>query len=889
MKFFKPLLLVLFPLLALPAAPQSTISKPSNLVPPAATASTAVPALIPYSGVAVTAEGKPLSGELGATFLIYKDETGGEPLFTESQTVAIDAAGHYAAQLGATYPNGLPLDLFSTGEARWLEVQIASQPPQARVLLVSVPYALKAADAATLGGLPASAFALAGTRNAYAASGSSMTADADPGTGVTTTGGTAGNLAEFSGASSIVDSPIFVSGANVGVGTATPTATLNVNGTGLFTGLLTTNGGATVGGSLEMAPLGTATTTASYESQVLKLYSSAYNSSTKAAVNPRFGWQVKPTGNNSATPSGTLDLLWSTTNAAPTATGFSFNPNGTMNFAAGQTFPGSGITGSVNATSYDLGGLSFATGSNASQTVFLGFTGNTTNTGLANAAVGFGALNANTAGASNTAIGAGALYHNTTGGGNTASGNGALYSNTTGTDNTATGVAALLSNTTGANNTAVGSDALNAETTGFANTAVGLAALVATTTGSNNTGVGSGALMGETSAGGNTAVGSQALKSDNTGFDNTAVGSAAGSRQTTATGNTAVGNLALQYSTIGGSNSALGASAGVAPAGGALTNTTTVGAFSTVNQNNSLILGNTTSIPGFSYVNVGIGTATPRSTLELAVSAPELGPTLTLTNPGGGADGASGIDFNPYVPSTAGTYNPAGRIVALNADYGADIGFLSNKEGAANQGLQYNMFIFANGDVDVAGTLFAKAKDFRIDDPLDPENKYLLHTSVESSEMMNIYSGNVTTDELGLATVTLPAWFEAENADFRYQLTVIGQFAQAIVKDKVANGQFRIMTNASHVEVSWQITAVRQDSYAKTHPLVVEQVKPARERAGASHPEFGPPASAVNRTFEHPAMVEPETPTIAIPHTVPMPQIKQATTDPAVGVASAAN
>ena len=103
---------------------------------------------------------------------------------------------------------------------------------------------------------------------------------------------------------------------------------------------------------------------------------------------------------------------------------------------------------------------------------------------------------------------------------------------------------------------------------------------------------------------------------------------------------------------------------------------------------------------------------------------------------------------------------------------------------------------------------------------------------------MNIYTGNVITDELGLATVKFPAWFEAENGDFRYQLTVIGQFAQAIVSKKIANHQFTISTNAAHVEVSWLITGVRQDAYAKAHPLVVEESKPSNERGFYIHPEL---------------------------------------------------
>jgi hypothetical protein len=400
----------------------------------------------------------------------------------------------------------------------------------------------------------------------------------------------------------------------------------------------------------------------------------------------------------------------------------------------------------------------------------------------------------------------------------------------------------------------------NASTTGTDNTASGYSALGSNTTGGFNTASGAGALYLNSTGSDNTASGFVALDRNSTGSDNTASGWAALEFNTGGNENTAVGVLALDEITTGSDNTALGASAGVPASGGALGNTTALGYYATVSQNNSLVLGQTAQgSPGASYVNVGIGTDTPRSILEAVVkSSGALGPVLTLTNTGGNSGAASAVDFNTYAPSTAGTYNPAARIAALDDSFGDDIAFLANKQGAANQGLQTNMTVYPNGNVTVRGTLSAAAKNFQIDDPLDPQNKYLVHTSVESSEMMNIYSGNVTTDDLGLATVTLPAWFEAENTDFRYQLTVIGQFAQAIIKDKVANGQFRIMTNASHVEVSWQITAVRQDSYAKAHPLVVERVKPASERAGAAHPEFGQPASAANRVFEHPAPPAPK-------------------------------
>ena len=206
------------------------------------------------------------------------------------------------------------------------------------MLMASVPYALKAADSATLGGLPASAFVLAGSKAAADLAPAAVSAATTTASTVTTTGGISGYLAEFTGASTIADSPVFVSGADVGIGTTTPTATLDVNGTALISGALTANGGATVNGSLELAP-GTATASAGDNSQMIKFYASAYNSSSSAVVNPRFEWQAGVTGNDTAAPSATLNLLSSTTSAGATKTGFHFNANGTINFAKDKPSP----------------------------------------------------------------------------------------------------------------------------------------------------------------------------------------------------------------------------------------------------------------------------------------------------------------------------------------------------------------------------------------------------------------------------------------------------------------------------------------------------------------------------------------------------------------------
>ena len=131
-----------------------------------------------------------------------------------------------------------------------------------------------------------------------------------------------------------------------------------------------------------------------------------------------------------------------------------------------------------------------------------------------------------------------------------------------------------------------------------------------------------------------------------------------------------------------------------------------------------------------------------------------------------------------------------------------------------------------DGDVTVLGTLTATTKNFVIDHPLDPTNKYLVHASVESSEQASIYSGNTVLDSHGEAVVSLSAWVEALNEDFRYQLTCIGRSAPVYVAAEVADNQFRIAGGSAGLKVSWQLTGIRKDAWSKAHPLVVEQDKP---------------------------------------------------------------
>jgi hypothetical protein len=161
--------------------------------------------------------------------------------------------------------------------------------------------------------------------------------------------------------------------------------------------------------------------------------------------------------------------------------------------------------------------------------------------------------------------------------------------------------------------------------------------------------------------------------------------------------------------------------------------------------------------------------------------------------------------------------------------------------GSTNTGLA-GLFM---GNVNVTGTLTKGAGSFKIDHPLDPARKYLQHSFVESPDMMNVYNGNVTTDGKGFARVTLPGYFQALNENYRYQLTVLGRsFARAIVWEEIKGDSFLIRTDEPEVRVSWQVTGIRKDAYAKAHRIPVETLKPKLEQGTYLNPElYGQPRS----------------------------------------------
>jgi trimeric autotransporter adhesin len=607
-----------------------------------------VPQLIKLSGTLLDAQGKPIAtGPVGVTFALYAEQTGGASLWLETQNVHPDENGYYTVLLGNETSTGVPMELFASGEARWLGIQIERQPEQARVLLVSVPYALKAGDAQTLGGRPASDFALANassapstagaassgksdSASAASASSTSVSKNAAPPVNPNVTGkGVLDHIPMWDTASDIVDSVIFQKSSDIGIGTVTPAATLDVNGKGDIRDTLT-------------------------------LF-----------------------------PKGTDSTL------AVSGTAFKIDQTGKVTFISAQTFPGAGTITADNSTE-------------------------------------------------------------------------ALKVTQTGTG------AAAVFNVTKSTDTII-----KAELNGSAVFSVGA----------------TGGLYD-----------SQQLFTSGTIANDAFIVSPTGAVSTL---NSDVGN---------------GASA------------------ITANQNDS----------NSSDITFGVNASTASSN---GVGVKGTSGTSSIEGTGGEAAGVWGDSgSNIFGTGVLGTADD-GMAVVASSNSGSDTSTatIQGFNGSSTAGaLVFLTFSGAGGNcsIDVGANLSCSGKitgivsDFKLDHPQDPANKYLVHTSVQSSEMMNIYTGNIVLDANGAATIQLPSWFQAENADFRYQLTAIGSFSPVYVAQEIQDNQFKIAGGNSGQKISWQVTGVRQDAYAKANPLVVEQEKTGAAKGRYLAPAlFGQPGS----------------------------------------------
>jgi trimeric autotransporter adhesin len=325
--------------LILAFAGQSFAQQTQATPAPSDTSASLVPRLIKFSGVLLDRQGQPLKGPVGVTFSLYAQQSGDAPLWMETQNVELDAKGFYTVLLGANGSTGLPEEMFRSGEARWLGVQPERETELPRVLLVSVPYALKAGDAQTLGGLPPSAFAPANfsaPANAPSLSSTLGVLLAAP-VGPPEAGTTGGSATAPTGGGTTNFIPRWTSSTNLGNSILFQSTTSNVN----------------VNGSLSLPALKAATALAGANSQPLDLLSSVFSSSTHAAVSQHFRWQAEPVGNNTTSPSGKFNLLYAAGTAAPAETGLSISNRGLITFASGQTLPtvtgNETVTGNVSA------------------------------------------------------------------------------------------------------------------------------------------------------------------------------------------------------------------------------------------------------------------------------------------------------------------------------------------------------------------------------------------------------------------------------------------------------------------------------------------------------------------------------------------------------------
>ncbi|MGC2488719.1 MAG: hypothetical protein WA412_08590 [Candidatus Sulfotelmatobacter sp.] len=339
-----------------------------------------VPRLIRIRGAVHDETGNPLSGAIGITFALYADQNDQTAVWQENQTLQLDSSGHYSALLGASNEEGLPQEVFSAGEARWLGVRPEGQPEQPRILLLSVAYALKAADTDMLGGKPASAFVLA---DGQSSSVSSVVSSAQPAnrapTGAATSQSalqtasgtaavalalapattcaaitsdgtaTANQISKFTTACNIENSAIFESGGSVGIGNTSPAAKLDVSGASIIRGSLTAQAGAV------FPPTAAATATEGFNSNPLDLEAASYNTTLLRSIDYIFQWQAEPTGNDSTDTGATLHLLYGVSGDV-SETGLSIAKNGILTFASGQTFPGAATVTSVSTGAGLTGG-----------------------------------------------------------------------------------------------------------------------------------------------------------------------------------------------------------------------------------------------------------------------------------------------------------------------------------------------------------------------------------------------------------------------------------------------------------------------------------------------------------------------------------------------------
>lgn len=528
---------------------------------------------------------------------------------------------------------------------------------------------------------------------------------------------------------------------------------------------------------------------------------------------------------------------------------------------------------------------------------FFGYLSGLSNTvGFSNTFVGSFAGQSNVGGDTNSFFGRQSGFANVSGSQNSFFGRSTGYSNTTGSFNTFYGVNSGNANTLGSSNAFFGNDTGTTNTTGDHLSLFGFGANVGADGLTNASAIGANAVVSQSNSlvlGNNANVGigtsTPTSKLSVAGMIETTTGGIKfpdGSIQTTAGGG---GSGVTDLNGLNGSvNLAAGPNVTITPSGNTLTIASTLSApagilnqttqqtsanfnidgTGTANifdanqyyslgyrvlyspgESTNLYVGRYTGVQGLgANDNTFLGTSTGRNTTT--------GGGNTFVGANAGYDNIDGGN-NTFLGSDTGSTQTGSRNTLIGAAAGDGLQTGSNNTalgafvhldpnlnfataiGAGSSVTTDNTIVIGRSTdtVSIPGTLTKAAGSFRIDHPLDPKNKYLYHSFVESPDMMNVYNGNITTDASGDALVMLPLYFEALNKDFRYQLTVIGTFAQAIISEEVSGNKFKIKTNKPNVKVSWQVTGIRKDPYAEKNRIVPEVEKPAGEKGKLQNPE----------------------------------------------------
>ena len=414
--------------------------------------------VITYNGVLRDVTGVPRAGIVGLTLSLYASQEGGEHLWRESQSVQADDQGRYTILIGATEAEGLPLDVFSDRQAQWLGIQVQGESEQPRILLLAVPYAMKAADADTIGGRPLSSFMLYEDFESMAQKTNSAAAIIAL---------SHGNPASTTGSSPVKAGPARQSAAS-GPGRTEYHETDDNTWFGSTAGASMTSG---IHNSFFGWAAGTSNTTGSHNT--FAGYASGI--STEGGYGNTFvGASAGETNAN-----GTYNTY---VGMGAAFASVSANYNAMYGYEAGynNAANNNSMYGALAGYSNTLGNLNsfFGYRSGYSNTTsdsnsFFGYQTGYNNTGSFNSFVGDMAGYSNTEGQYNTFVGSVAGNSNTTGDGNSALGRRAGHGNIAGSNNTFLGFWAGAYNTNGSNNLFSGDNSGTSNTTGSFNSFLG--------------------------------------------------------------------------------------------------------------------------------------------------------------------------------------------------------------------------------------------------------------------------------------------------------------------------------------------------------------------------------------------------------------------------------